>query len=457
MIPGPDDAPAPGAPAAPAPPVITEAPAQPVDNRTAVEKATDAARERLRDTGTSLPGEEPAKKPAAPAAPRARNEKGEFVDLPRRRTAPPIPQDVIDDNLDPTPRTDVDPAKGPDDDEPDAGLDDGEPKPGEEGAEEGAEEDRGTEGQDDEFEVVEIPGRRAGETVKMQFAKDEVPEIRRLVNGYMRSEQLQEERAEFVERAQRIEDMEEEIELDPGSAVRRILGNDADALEQLALTILADPQMWQRVGERVLKWDDPREYELEAAKLQVAASERRDEMRTVREERAVVSRNLQQVQASVASLIPPEMGEEQQSIFYRDALRDLKEYADRGRLLTLDPRDIPLILATSGRLKAHGINAVEAAERIQEALSGTRRAAATPGKKQPARVGAPAPGKPATPPPAKRGKEFAEGAQRRRVAAAAPQGAGSPSTVVTPPPNQTIEERIAWARQQSNKGRALTR
>ena len=424
MIDGPDtSAPAPGTPAAPAP-VITEQPA-PVDPRSAVEKASDEARERIKTGGSADPSvtERPAKRARTDTDPAHRSPVAGQEDEPDE-----------DERL-----------EGQERDEVDRGTE-GRPEA------EGEEEPEGEEGPVE----IELPGRRPGEVVTMQFMPEEEEDIRRLVNGYMRGEQVQAEREEIMAAQQELADWQEAVELDPATAVRRTLGNDPAALELLALTILADPQMWSRVAERVLSWDDPDRYELDASKLQVAASERRDEVREAAQDRRIVDRNLSQVQASVASLIPSDVSEDQQSTFYRDALRDLKEHADHYNLLTLDVRDIPLILANSGRLKAFGVNPTDAAERIQEALSGTRRESRSAGKK-PRTNGAPAPEREDSPPPAKRGKDFAQGSQRRRVAAAAPAGAGSPSTALTPPAGQTIEERTAWHRERMQKGKTLTR
>jgi hypothetical protein len=449
VIDGPDDAPAPGTdPAAPAPKVtVTDAPA-PAETRSAVEIASDAARARIKAGQGADPAS--ATPPAKKVTPKD-EDTGRFTDQPKRRLPEPKGAD----------ENDTDPTHG----EPEAGLEgqgdedeeiEGEGAPKGDKAVEGQPEGEG-EGEGDEAVVLDIPGRREGEVVKMKFAPEEADEIRRLVNGYRRGEQVESERAEINALRQELADWQEAVELDPGEAVARTLQRDPAALEQLALTILADPQMWQRVSKRVLTWDDPIQYELDASKLQIAANNRREEVREMADERRVVSRNLQQVQVSVAALIPSEgLSEDQATTFYRDALRDLKEHADRQGLITLDPRDIPLILASSGRFKAYGINPVLAAERIQEALSGTRRESKPAGGK-PRTNGAPAPAKPGSPPPAKRGKDFAEGAQRRKVAAATPTGAGSPSTAITPPPGQTTEERVKWHRDHMAKGKTLTR
>lgn len=447
MIDDNDDAPAPGTPAAPAPaaPAIPAAPAAPVDTRSAVERASDEARARIAAGGSA--------DPATVKKPTPRDEDtGKFTDQPKRRLPEPKPEG--DTSTDPA-HAEAEPEGGPDAGEPEGGEPEGgEPKPGAEAAD-GQPEPEGD--GEPEFVEIDIPGRRDGEAVKFKFAPDEAEDIQRLVNGYKRAEVVQAERARIEARAAEIEDWQEEVELDPASAVARTLGNDPAAMEQLALTILADPSVWQRVKDRVLGWEAPLQFELDAAKLQVAAANRREDVREMAVERRVVSRNLAQVQAAVGALIPSDkLSEDQATTFYRDAMRDLKEHAERQNLLTLDPRDIPLILATSGRLRAYGIDAVKAAEIVQEALSGTRREA-KPGGSQPPSKKTPAP--PAgSPPPAKRGKDFVAGAQKRKVAAATPGvGAGSPSTAVTPPPGQSIEERTAWHRTQQQKGRTLTR
>lgn len=322
---------------------------------------------------------------------------------------------------------------------------DGEPKP--EGE---ADEDQGFE--------VELSGRREGEKVKIIVEDEETANVLKMhENSFVRRQALEKERTEVAAMKTDYEELKEIIEADPAGFALDSFSQDPAAAERVALTLLSDPRVWDKVKDRVMRWDDPDILDSERTKIENQNLKAKNELRDSIEEQRAVSKNLREVQVSVAALIPPDMAEDEQTIFFRDALRDLKEYADRNRRMTLDIADIPLILASTGRLKAHKIDPLSAADKINEARSGTRRPAAA-GEKPPATSATVPAKKPAgSPPPQKTGKEMVQGSRARRAAASSPTGAGSPTSAVAPPPGQTIEERLKWHRDQSAKGRTLTR
>jgi hypothetical protein len=287
-------------------------------------------------------------------------------------------------------------------------------------------------------------------------------------NSALRSAEVREAERHITERANALTEREQQIELDPtgwmldlvadAPTIRLDDGTEIDVVEHTVLHLLTQPKVWERLSPRVQQLlEDDKELRATRAETNAQRSSIREEMRTVAEERAAVSRNLADVQATIGAILPATMPQAQQRMLYDDCLRDLQGYAGRHRLLTLPVNDIPAILAT--RLTANGINPAEAATRAAE--SATRRAAATGATRpaSPARPAAPAPAARPAPAP-KTGQRFVASAAQKQVAGAIPAGgAGSPSAAasLTPPNNpdgskMSIEQRTNWHREQLRKG-----
>lgn len=316
-------------------------------------------------------------------------------------------------------------------------------------------------GQEIEIELPEGTPQEVIDTVRMYR------------NGFMRAEEVRMAEQQITERANQLADRQAEIELDPVGFVLDLArdmpeielqdGTSVQIVDHLVLHLLSQPKIWDRLSPKVQALlEDEKELRTVRAETGQQRHAIREEMRTVAEERAVVSRNLQDVQATLGAILPASMPQAQQRLLYDDCLRDLKEYADRHRLLTLPIQDIPAILAT--RLTAYGVNPAEAATRATE--SAQRRASATRSGRQsatrpasPSRAPAP-PARSAAPPAPRNGQRFVASARQRQVLAGLPAaGAGSPSgtPALTPPNNpdgtkMTIEQRVEWHRGQLRKG-----
>ena len=146
-----------------------------------------------------------------------------------------------------------------------------------------------------------------------------------------------------------------------------------------------------------------------------------------------------QVVAATTYLAPPDIAPADQKEFIEAALGQLKQYADRTHAVTIAPADVPAILAPW--LRAVGVDPIAAAARLTDAMMKKGdRPAGGPSDKPPATRAT------ARSTQAKTGKDFVEGEKKKRAAAAAaPAGAGAPAGGAdSPPPNQTIAERVEW-------------
>ncbi len=297
--------------------------------------------------------------------------------------------------------------------------------------------------------------------------REVVDAVRHLRNSAMRAQEIRAAREEIEQRAEQMAQAQAEIELDPTGYLMRVAeespiveledGSEVHLIDHTILHLITQPKVWERLNERLAAIvSDENERRIVRAETAAQRSAIRDEMRSAAEDRAVVSRNLQDVQATVGAILPTDWSAERQQVVYRDCLRDLKEYADRNRLKTIPVNDISAILAH--RLAAYGINPTEAATRAAEVA--LRRGAAA--QRRPAHTGAgeqSAPARKREEPP-KSGQRFVVSAKKKGEAGAIPPGGagspGQPSTLTAPlRPDGTkmgIQETVQWHRDRLKTG-----
>lgn len=300
------------------------------------------------------------------------------------------------------------------------------------------------EGEPPEALTVELPPRRPGEAPLVIDAGDpETAEaLRRLANQAMAGEEVRAVRAAVEQEQQGLQQAREYIETDP---VGFVMENLPPAMQdEIALQLLANPDVWPRVQSVLEGMLDPERRDLLVARLENRRLTMREDLRQQRESRIATQQNAQEVRAAVMDLMPDHFSPEQQGQFLRDAMTDLGRYADQMNARRIEPAHIPALLAS--RMAALGLDPVERA-----AAAANKRLRGANGT--PARPGASArPASPSAPPGPKKvtATTFVEGQERRRkVAAVAPAGAGvPPATLPSPPPGATLKEATAFLRKQ---------
>jgi hypothetical protein len=406
--------PANGAPVAPiAPPLV--AGNAPLSN---IEQAARSAIERLEQAPPAAPaGQQPPVQPPVPGD-QPRNPDGTFA---------PKPQDASQGLQQPAGAT----------------------IPGQEGVDTPPEGSEALEGEEDPL-IVQLPARRPdGEPLEIAAPDAETAEaMRRMANGYLRAEQVRAEREELsTMRAQLMERMEA-IESDPIAVVESL---DPETQRTLALYLVTRPEVWQGLQERVTNFDDPRELQLAAAQAEAERLRTKQELASLAVARREARANARDVRMAVEAMIPETIDDAKAGALYTDMLNDVMQYAQRNNVRLVNVEDLPAILAPRCRL--HGINPVEAAQRMSDALTSGR----TPRRTGSAPVSRHAtPAAPVQRPSVTRmqprsGQQFVQSNAARRALGSAvpPAGAGSPGNgLPQPPAGQSIEERIAWARTQ---------
>lgn len=436
-----DNAGTPPAPATPAPasaPVPVSTSEAPKSN---VEVATERALANIREMGHAVPDTSDA---TSEPGERGRRGDGTFRPGPAKgeqreaQPAAPAANTAPDDGLEPQGEIEDEGDESDDSTTRGAGTD--------------------AEGAEDELLVVG-PGRRDGEEVEIAAPDKETAErLRQWVNSAQRVDEVDSLREDAVAMRREVEEFQEMLATDPAGVVTQGLEGNPEAQRHLALYLLTRPDIWQQVRDTVMQLDDAERFEFVQAKVELERHTLADQFRSVAEENRAVDQNLRDVQSAVAAVIPPEVGEATRTQFFRDALRDIAAYADRHGRLTIDVRDIPLIIAQ--RLSANGIDPVQAASRIAEGNRNTRRnrstenrtAAVAPAQRSASRT--------APKPPQRTGAQMVQGARRRVVASAIPGGgAGAQGNSPEKPPfdpslgTSATEQAIAWHRKRTQTSR----
>lgn len=425
----------------------------------AVERATADARARIAASGSAIAPVAPAA-PAAPAAPVApvapaapaapakvlppRTEDGTF--------APQLPAEVAAEaERKRVEAANVAAGKNPD----------GTPKTGREGTGDATaltEEQQAT--ADAEAAERRVTVKLGEDEIDVEFAEPEVAErMREIAAVASQAEAIEGQAKKAIEEMLAVR---ESFQVDPVGFMYGEIKDNPAAQDHLILSLLTDPEVFKRLGPVIAKLSDPTEFRTVAAEQKAARGEYKQQAEERIVETRAVQKNLGDIQRALSAILPAEMTPDQQRVLYADMLRDVKQYADRYDLLTINIDDIPVVLGR--RLQANGIDPVAAAKLVADAVTRAPRRGAVPARRAAATASAAAGttngNGTARVPAAKTGSSFVASAERRKAVAAIPAaGAGSPTTVtdLTPPLNpdgskMTGEQTIAWHRDRVKKG-----
>lgn len=305
------------------------------------------------------------------------------------------------------------------------------------------------EGAESEEELtVELPGRREGDEVySITVDNPETADrLRQLANGYMRGEQVRQERAAletevrtYREEREHFEDL---VATDPVGLLSETLEPPMQA--QVALSLLAMEGVLESLPADVSLEDltDPDRLE----QLRLRLENQRFRMQTALQQRNELRKKANENAAAIRSTLERmiEAGNlgDRGDTFISHAIADIRDYAEKTNTQYIDPNTLPIMLAQ--RLREYGLNPVEIASALMEA--GEERPVANRGRASVSGTnGRPPKGAPAS--PQKTATQFVAQAQaRKKVAATVPAGAPPSTTPLSPPAGQTIAERTEWLR-----------
>jgi hypothetical protein len=400
--------------------ISTEAPAQETTAATGLVPASfEDALARLSDDGTSLV--DPAAAAAEPTA-QPRGEDGKFTAAG-------------------TPATDgADASAGEDTAAPETPVEGETPDPAAaaEGAEAEAAADEGdgsAEGED--VFVLALPPRREGEAdVDVEFRgldQQTREDLARMRNGYMRGESFRQEMSQVSEIRDELLDIRDDLAQDPAGF---ILGHIHESfLPDTARVVLA--RLWenQEVADQLMDmiegWNaDPAKRAAFLQEQQTASQQRQQERPPVEVRRAGRALN-----NAILGLIPEGTPQPRGRGFFVAAGEALRAHIIENNLEQLDPKEVPGLLTPL--LKGFGFEAPT-----------PKAPPADAGRRTPAAAAAAAAG-PGTATATDTGKTLAAASARRRsLTGVAPAGPTPAVTRPTPPPGQTVEQRLAWLEKQ---------
>lgn len=291
--------------------------------------------------------------------------------------------------------------------------------------------DEGDEDVDPEL-VVAIPARREGDDdIEITVDDKNVAErLRQLKNAAMRGEQIREAQARIERDQAEIEDMENYIQTDPAGFI--INNVPVDVVEVVALSLITEPEIWERVQPRLEQLSDPSELRLMQAELKTQRLEAEKVLQKRAEGRRHSKQQAKIILDGIEKMVPLTDGitESRRETIIGSVQRAVAAAVREKRLTSIDVGDLPLL--ASAALRQHGIDPMAAAAALQAGGEESE-----PGKKKPL-----AKKKQKT---AKQLKTASE--QRKKAAASSPAGTGAPAAAPKLPAGQTIEERIALAKE----------
>lgn len=407
------------------------------DTRSAVEKASDAARAAIADHGSALP---------VPGAAKPRAADGTFAPAPDPTKTP---EQIA---ADAAAKIAADATKTPEE----LAAEQAGKTPEEIEAERVAAEQAGE--VPDAERVVEFT--IGDETLPVEFDDPAVAaSVRELVQIADRADAIVERAEAQIAEVMMVRDA---VQVDPVGFVLGELGTDHAAIEHLVLSLVTQntPEAATLRATLAKLAADPNELRLTASEQRAARSEFREQAAHRVAEQTTVRQNYRDVEAVVQAILPPDATPEIAAVARQDMLMDLKAYAERHKLMTIPPEDIPMILAR--RLTALRVDPVAAAKLANEAINRPpSRASArgvAPNRVKSARTNV-EPAKPVAAPKQKTGSAFVQSAERRKAVAIPGSGHGAPGggSTLTPPRNadgskMTVEQTVAWHRDRLAKG-----
>ena len=300
-----------------------------------------------------------------------------------------------------------------------------------EGGEEAGEGEGEEDGAPDPNLVVGIPARREGDPdidIPVDDA-EKAERLRQLVNSAVRSEEMKATVAR-VERDQAlIEDMETFISTDPVGFI--IANTPAEVQEMVAMSLITTPGIWEKVQDQLEQLSDPNTLELTQAKLEAKRLKAQNTLREKADGRRESKKQARVLTDGIEKMVPVTDGitESRRETIIASVQEAIVAAVREKNLKTIDVEDLPLL--ASAALRKHGIDPLAAAGNLQ---------------------GGSVDSEPGAKPPAKKVQRTAAelksaSDKRKQAAAGTPPGSGAPAAAPKLPAGQTVEERIALARE----------
>lgn len=292
---------------------------------------------------------------------------------------------------------------------------------------------------------VTLPGRHPNAPdVEIDVDDPEVADrLRQLRNGFLRGEEVRAAQAQLDSERLQLDEIATRLQVDPEGFLFDNI--PAERAASVALQILAQPGVWDRVSGIVESMQEDDNREVIRTRLENERLRNRERASQEYEQRVAEQQTFRETKQAIAVLIPEHLPESQQVMLYQSCQQDVRDYMERTGVRTIDPRDVPLLLAA--RLREAGVDPLTMAASLRASSNGTPlQGSSSAPRARAAKV---------TTPTVQAVQNAANA--RRAMAMGSPTGtAPSAAGVNRPPKGQSITERLAWARQNLRFGGSTT-
>jgi uncharacterized protein YdaU (DUF1376 family) len=290
---------------------------------------------------------------------------------------------------------------------------------------------------------VALPGRHPNAPdVEIEVDDPEVAErLRQLRNGYLRGEEVRTLQAAVDAERDELDQIATRLQVDPEGFLFENIPPQRAA--SVALQILAQEGVWSQVKNIIEGLFDDDSREVVRTRLENERLKNRDAAAQQYTERMQEAQSFRSAKEAIAVLIPEHLPEPQQVMLYQACQQDVRDAMERTGVRSLNPQDVAFIIAP--RLREAGVDPLQVAASLRS--PGQPRTSGQSSAPRATRAAQ------ATTPTAQQVTQAATA--RRAMSMGAPTGtAPSAAGVARPPRGQTVQERIAWARENLRFGGA---
>jgi hypothetical protein len=290
---------------------------------------------------------------------------------------------------------------------------------------------------DPEPVVVDIPGRREGETVQLEVSDPELAErLKQLANDGMRRKEFNTQAAALRDKGAEIKQFTDRLATDPAGLI--LEKATPETREMIVRDILlSDAALLSKVLDQFNEIDRDENARVAAtAQMERDAAIRARDADRLATQNDVYQQSANEIMGAVEALIPEDASDDRVEAFMEDAIGFLEFKASKEGPDVVNPANIKNLLET--RLRLHGITGS-----APDVSDGSGDGATTP--TTPKIVLKKATEAEATK-AATEGENLKTRSGKSKSTVTAPAGGGAETTQFNPPKGQTIKERIAWLR-----------
>lgn len=219
------------------------------------------------------------------------------------------------------------------------------------------------------FTLVSLPARHADdEDIRVPIdpqileelgmdAEEVTQRFAQLRNGYARRQEAEAIVAEVEEDRAELDAIQVELESDPAGFIMGAVSPKLRPQIAEELILQLDDEAFARIAQKVQSWSrKPDARVTEATKTENARLKQEKTSRTAARTQAAVKAQVRDIGKAIRSLIPDTMKETTSARFIQIAATELQKHVKENKIDTLDPSEVPGLLADFGVLEDFNVS-----------------------------------------------------------------------------------------------------